>query len=275
MYSDDITKQLHAVSQLRILLSDEQQPPIDLVIRSNCIPRLIHILESRQSINLLFETAWVLTNICSGSHQHTMAVVEANGIECILSLLDLKDIAVLEQSIWVLGNIAGDGTNARDICLEKGVLTRLIRLAQEQSQLKTEWTTKVPPERRQNSLAIGNNGAIKQHDTTTTNTKNNVIGGNDINEMPLSFLRNFVWTISNLVRGKPQPAWNKVSSVIPIILLYLNCVDIEVLTDTCWALSYLSDGCNEHIQSILDLSMFSGIDISTYLVKFLDKKLSI
>merc|ERR1712176_54878 len=62
LYSDDIAKQLHAVSQLRILLSDEQQPPIDLVIRSNCVPRLIQILESRESINLLFETAWVLTN---------------------------------------------------------------------------------------------------------------------------------------------------------------------------------------------------------------------
>ena len=245
LYSDDITKQLHAVSQLRILLSDEQQPPIDLVIRSNCVPRLIEILHSRESINLLFETAWVLTNICSGSHEHTMAVVEANGIECILSLLDLKDIAVLEQSIWVLGNIAGDGTNARDICLDKGVLKKLIKLAQEYDN--------------------GGGGGSSSSEGGGEEKKKK-------EKMPLSFQRNFVWTISNLVRGKPQPIWERVSCVIPIILLYLNNNDLEVLTDTCWALSYLSDGCNEHIQSILDLSLISEIDISKYLVNFLDKK---
>jgi len=60
--------------------------------------------------------------------------------------------------------------------------------------------------------------------------------------------------------------------VIPVILMYLECPDIEVLTDTCWALSYLSDGCNEHIQSILDLSSLSHVDIAQYLVAFLDKK---
>ena len=64
----------------------------------------------------------------------------------------------------------------------------------------------------------------------------------------------------------------QVSCVIPVILMYLECPDIEVLTDTCWALSYLSDGCNEHIQSILDLSSLSNVDISKYLVTFLDKK---
>eukprot|EP00485_Elphidium_margaritaceum_P006618 CAMPEP_0202691466 /NCGR_PEP_ID=MMETSP1385-20130828/6176_1 /ASSEMBLY_ACC=CAM_ASM_000861 /TAXON_ID=933848 /ORGANISM="Elphidium margaritaceum" /LENGTH=875 /DNA_ID=CAMNT_0049346877 /DNA_START=251 /DNA_END=2878 /DNA_ORIENTATION=+ len=300
LYSDDINKQLHAVSQLRILLSDEQQPPIEAVIRANCVPRLIHILRSRESINLLFETAWVLTNICSGSHDHTMAVVEANGIECILDLLDINDIAVLEQSIWVLGNIAGDGTNARDICLEKGVLTRLIKLANEQTKLRT-FSTKVPPERRQNAH---NENINMNMDIPTSNGSsqlpalppkpldptalfsNNGIGVDNaaaasayctsnissVIDMPLSFQRNFVWTISNLVRGKPQPSWSKVSCVIPIILLYLNCTDLEVLTDTCWALSYLSDGCNDHIQSILDLSLVSDIDISSYLVRFLDKK---
>jgi len=295
LYSDDIGKQLYAVSQLRILLSDEEQPPIDLVIKSNCVPRLIQMLHSRQSINLLFETAWVLTNICSGSHAHTMAVVEANGIECILSLLDLRDIAVLEQSIWILGNIAGDGVNARNICLEKGVLQRLIRLAQNYQQL-TSMTTEVPPNRRLiasvsldvtdgDRRVIAHSTPLPSDQPAVRSEGNGVPPGADgvvcgmlsgrgapWLSLPLSFQRNLVWTVSNLVRGKPQPRWAEVSCVIPVILMYLECPDIEVLTDTCWALSYLSDGCNEHIQSILDLSMMSNVDISRYLVTFLDKK---
>jgi len=289
LYSDDIGRQLYAVSQLRILLSDEEQPPIDLVIKSNCVPRLIEMLRCRDSINLLFETAWVLTNICSGSHDHTMAVVEAQGIECILSLLDLRDIAVLEQSIWILGNIAGDGTNARDICLQKGVLQRLIRLAQNYQQL-TSMTTEVPPNRRliasvSLDVADGDRRIISHSSPEIRSAPQSAANGGLLStngsmsgrgapwlSLPLSFQRNLVWTVSNLVRGKPQPRWTDVSCVIPVILMYLECPDIEVLTDTCWALSYLSDGCNDHIQSILDLSSLSNVDISQYLVAFLDKK---
>jgi len=263
LYSDDIGKQLYAVSQLRILLSDEEQPPIDLVIKSNCVPRLIELLQSRESINLLFETAWVLTNICSGSHEHTMAVVEANGIECILDLLDVRDIAVLEQSIWILGNIAGDGTNARDICLEKGVLERLMRLAADHQALSS-LPTAVPLGRR--VAASSSSGG------TVSASSSRALSAVSCNSLPLSFSRNLVWTVSNLVRGKPQPQWHRVSCVVPVVLQFLSCPDLEVLTDSCWALSYLSDGCNEHIQSILDLSSLSKVDITKYLVAFLDQK---
>merc|ERR1712013_62863 len=126
---------------------------------------------------------------------------------------------------------------ARDICLRKGVLSQLIWVHQQLSS---------------NKHALG--------------------GSHNHSELSVSFRRNLVWTISNLVRGKPQPLWCSVSSVIPLILLYLDSSDIEVLTDTCWALSYLSDGCNEHIQSILDLSRRQHVDISAYLVTFLERQ---
>merc|ERR1712087_158498 len=180
------------------------------------------------------------------------------GIECILALIlsvasaaghsdnvalsDEQDMAVLEQSIWILGNIAGDGTAARDICLRKGVLSQLIWVHQ---QLSTDHA-------HSHAHAHAHGGSHTQ--------------------LSVSFRRNLVWTISNLVRGKPQPLWCSVSSVIPLILLYLDSSDIEVLTDTCWALSYLSDGCNEHIQSILDLSRRQHVDISAYLVTFLERQ---
>ena len=34
------------------------------------------------------------------------------------------------------------------------------------------------------------------------------------------------------------------------LLIHMN--DEEVLTDSCWALSYLSDGVNEKIQAVID-----------------------
>lgn len=44
----------------------------------------------------------------------------------------------------------------------------------------------------------------------------------------------------------------QVKPALPVLrqLIYLN--DEEVLTDACWALSYLSDGPNDKIQAVID-----------------------
>jgi len=67
-----------------------------------------------------------------------------------------------------------------------------------------------------------------------------------------AILRNATWAISNLCRGKPQPEWDLISSAVPVLCKLVYSSDEEVLTDACWALSYLSDGPNERIQAVLD-----------------------
>jgi len=57
----------------------------------------------------------------------------------------------------------------------------------------------------------------------------------------ISLLRNATWAISNLCRGKPQPDFNVVRHAIPCLNYLLGSTDEEVLTDACWAISYLTD----------------------------------
>lgn len=69
----------------------------------------------------------------------------------------------------------------------------------------------------------------------------------------LSMLRNATWTLSNLCRGKnPQPKWEAVVPALPMLAKLIYSADEEVLIDSCWALSYLSDGFSDKIQVVIE-----------------------
>ncbi|KAJ1818149.1 Importin subunit alpha-1 [Coemansia sp. RSA 2675] len=69
----------------------------------------------------------------------------------------------------------------------------------------------------------------------------------------LSMLRNATWTLSNFCRGKsPQPAWESISPALPVLSKIIYSVDDDILTDACWAISYLSDGSNDKIQAVIE-----------------------
>jgi importin subunit alpha-1 len=71
-----------------------------------------------------------------------------------------------------------------------------------------------------------------------------------------SFVRNASWTLSNLCRGRPAPAFTQVVRAIPSLskVLIENDVD-DILIDVCWAMSYLSDGGEERIPIILSTNV--------------------
>lgn len=69
----------------------------------------------------------------------------------------------------------------------------------------------------------------------------------------LSMLRNGVWALSNLCRGKnPTPDFRKVSICLPVLARLLFHTDADLLADACWALSYLSDGPDDRIQAVIE-----------------------
>jgi len=192
--SSDSRKRYTATVEFRRMLSVEEQPPIQEVINSGVVPRLMKFLSFDDDYKLQFEAAWTITNIASGSTTHTKVIVDNGGISAFVKLLRSPNAEVQEQAVWALGNIAGDSPEYRDLVLQTNNSMHLLINILNSSQ-----------------------------------------------EPKITMLRNATWCMSNFCRGKPKPSFDKIQSCIPVIAKLLMQRDEEVLTDSCWALSYITD----------------------------------
>lgn len=116
---------LRALSGLLSQVGSDPDDLIDAMIKAGVVKELVASLRSSACDEQL-QAAWCLTNIASGSHEQTRAVLPAAPV--LAQLLSGTNKPLIERAAWALGNVAGDCEAFRDRVVALGVLPPLHRL---------------------------------------------------------------------------------------------------------------------------------------------------
>lgn len=150
------------------------------------------------------------------------------------------------EAAWALTNVAS--TDQTKLLLENGAVPPLVALlASPTANVRDQCAWCLGNIAGESALfrdVVLNHGAISG------------VVANILQPASISLLRNCAWTLSNFCRGKPLPNMALIASAYPAFkYLFFNQNDSESLADATWATSYLTDGGDDRIATVIDIGI--------------------
>ncbi|RLN93753.1 hypothetical protein BBJ28_00018609 [Nothophytophthora sp. Chile5] len=298
--SRDTLAQTTAVSQLRRLLSLE-------VINLGVVPLLVEFLRQHDRPEMQFEAAWALTNIASGTTQHTEEVINCGAVMLLCELLLSSNEDVCEQAVWALGNISGDSPQCRDLVLNSGAMMPLLAVLRRSSGKMSilrnaTWTLsnfcrgKPKPDFNLVSPALmllphliyspdeevvtdacwtlsylsdGSTEAIQAVVDAGICRQVVDLVGHTLTSIQTPALR----TIGNIVTGNEHQTQTMLDlGVLPRLVPLLKHEKKLIRKEACWAISNISAGTTSQIQEVIDANVIPPLLYQLMSVEFDVKK---
>lgn len=130
MLADDanVSDQLLAVVHLRKLLTTPEEFLDDVMaLDEGLVGKLLEMVAERDDRpRIQFEAAWVLTNLLSGAREPTLKIVDAGAVRVFVRKIESSsNVQLIDQCVWAIGNVVGDGAALRDVCIAEGGLDAL------------------------------------------------------------------------------------------------------------------------------------------------------
>lgn len=290
--SNDRQVRLAAVTEFRKLLSIEKSPPIQQVINTGIIPRLVQMLGFVDDEALQFEAAWTLTNVASGTTDHTQTIINHGAIQAFIALLASPNAEVKEQAVWALGNIAGDSAQFRDYVIQSNGVAGLLSVFRNDAKISmirnATWSLsnlcrgKPQPKFEQIAAVLPTLAKLVHtedvevitdatwalsyisDDNGNTNSKIQAVLDNGVvprivqclNHHQTSVQVPALRCIGNIVTGDDKQTQAVIASnPLPYLLGLMSHRKKAIKKEACWTISNITAGSCEQIQHVLDANL--------------------
>jgi importin subunit alpha-2 len=230
--------------------SGAQQPNAANAAQPNAghmsLQEIIELINTTKSPEQLFPAVQSVRKMLSRERNPPIDdVIRAQLVHELVGYLSCAESPMLQfEAAWALTNIASGTSSQTRHVVESGAVAPFVRLLSSPNSNVCE----------QAVWALGNiagDGAELRDLVIRCGVVEPLLALVQP-DTPSTFLRNITWTLSNLCRNKnPAPSMHVLHQLLPALSGLLFSSDKEVLTDTCWALSYITDGPNEKIDAVI------------------------
>eukprot|EP00052_Salpingoeca_macrocollata_P025503 m.232363 g.232363 ORF g.232363 m.232363 type:complete len:509 (+) comp22440_c3_seq1:167-1693(+) len=162
-------------------------------------------------------------------------VIDVGAIPRLVELLTFKDHPRIQfESAWALTNLASGNTAQTHAVINAGVVPIFVELLESpDNDVRSQacWALgNISGDGPSFRDLVLNHGAAAKFVTIALGVQN-----------PLDLRRNAAWTICNFCRGRPFPSFHLVEPISQHLGNLVGDPDLEINTDSCWALAYLSE----------------------------------
>nr|UXY86904.1 importin alpha [Cryptomonas paramecium] len=189
-------------------------------------------------------------------------IINFNLVNMFIDILKhYESVDIKFEIVWILTNIASGTNEQTSAVVKSGAIPILATLIQHENENLKE----------QAMWALGNiaGDSHKHRDLVLNNHVLDIILREISLTTQVSFLRIATWTLSNFCRGKPRPSLKYIKNILIALKKIIFSEDTEILSDSCWALSYISEEKIELVtesgilQRIIELLTHSDFEVQT------------